>query len=312
MAKNNVSNAVFWAVIIVGLFLLFGNWDRVSGWFGGQGQVPPPANPSPNSTPARNKPADENPPDTDHNARTPTKYPFESRADFAHPTGGKFETVAHTKYTLGYAEKYEQPAWVAYRLTAEMVTGKNKRINSFRPDPQVTTGSAVPADYRGSGYDRGHLAPVADFKQSAEWMDETFFMSNMSPQLHEFNAGIWGKLEAATRGWAKRYGAVYVVAGPMLKKGLPTIGKYNRVAVPEMYYKVILDLNEPKAIAFVFRNEGTENPLRSFATSVNEVERQTGLDFFAQLPDDLENRLETQQDMDAWSAKMQKGTANRK
>ena len=292
--------------MIVGLFLLFGNWERISGWFkGGKDNVrleKPPARQVPPARKPENKPQGNSRPA----AETPIKNTFENRADFTHPTGGKYAVVTHTKYALGYAEKYEQPAWVAYRLTAEMVTGKNKRKDSFRPDPQVSTGSAVPADYRGSGYDRGHMAPVADFKQSAQWMEETFFMSNMSPQVHEFNAGIWEKLESATRGWAKRYGAVYVVAGPILRNGLPVIGKYNRVAVPEMYYKVIVDLNEPKAIAFMLKNESSQNPLRSFAVSINEVERQTGLDFFPQLPDDLENRLESQQSMDTWSVKAQK------
>lgn len=308
MAKNNTSNALFWAVIIVGVFLLAGNWNRVSGWFGGKKDEAAVWQPTEKPAPAAEKPP--NQPQGNRRPATetalekqPVKHAFENRTDFAYPTGGKYAVVAHTKYTLGYAEKYEQPAWVAYRLTAEMVTGKNKRKDNFRPDPKVATGSAVPADYRGSGYDRGHLAPVADFKADAGWMDETFFMSNMSPQVHEFNAGIWEKLEAATRGWAKRYQSVYVVAGPVLRNGLPTIGKNNRVAVPEKYYKVILDMNQPKAIAFIMKNEGSQNPLRSFAVSIDEVERQTGLDFFPQLPDDLETKLESQQDMDAWSAK---------
>jgi len=303
------SNGLFWALILVGIFVLIGNWEKTSAWFEPKKETLPAQKPPRATTPA--KPTStkaEKSTNTPASVKTSVSFDFEKAPDFIYPTGQQSEIVRHSVYALGYAEKYEQPAWVAYRLTAVMVSGSNKRQDNFRPDPNVTTGSAVPEDYRNSGYDRGHLAPVADFKASAKWMDETFFMSNMSPQLHEFNAGIWEKLESATRGWARHNKAIYVVCGPILRSGLPTIGRYNKVAVPDYYYKVIYDLQQPelKAIGFILRNEGSRKPLQSFAITVDEVEKRTGLDFFPSLPDELENTLESQRDPDTWFEKRKK------
>ncbi len=312
MAKSNPSNALFWAILVVGVFVLIGNWEKIGGCFGKKDKPTRTEKTSHNPSTTPSRPTETSRKDVKQNdTDTPTETAaseYEKLPDFAYPSGKQVQIVKHSVYALGYAEKYEQPAWVAYRLTASMVSGTNKREDNFRPDPGVATGSAVPEDYRGSGYDRGHLAPVADFKSSAKWMDETFFMSNMSPQLHEFNAGIWEKLESKTRGWARHNKTIFVVSGAILRDGLPTIGRYNKVAVPEMYYKVILDIREPerKAIGFIFRNEGTRKPLESFALSVDEVERQTGLDFFPKLPDDLENQLESQVAPAVWFEKTKK------
>ncbi|MDJ1498502.1 DNA/RNA non-specific endonuclease [Cytophagaceae bacterium DM2B3-1] len=312
MAKSNTSNALFWAIILVGIFVLIGNWKDFfgKGTFGGVSfPKEEKKSTSKKGSKDKNTPSEEEEDEDDNEVAEPaTGADFEKRADFVYPTGQKVEVVKHSAYALGYSEKYEQPAWVSYRLTSSMVTGNNKREDNFRPDPDVSTGSAVPEDYRGSGYDRGHLAPVADFRASAKWMDETFFMSNMSPQLHEFNAGIWEKLESKARGWARHNKVIYITSGPILKSGLPTIGRYNKVAIPEYYYKVIYDIREPevKAIGFMFRNEGTKKPLQSFAMSVDEVERRTGLDFFPQLPDELEKKLEGSFNASQWFDKSKK------
>lgn len=307
MAKSGASNALFWAVILVGVFLIAGNWERIAGWFQKKEPVvirTPPADPRPGETPL---------PQSSTSDPTPESE-FEQKADFLYATGKKVEIITHTAYTLGYVEKYEQPAWVAYKLTSKMTSGTNKREDNFRPDPEVGTGSAIPEDYRGSGYDRGHLAPVADFKQSARWMDETFFMSNMSPQENAFNTGIWSDLESKVRTWARAYKKLYVVTGPFLRDGLPTIGRRNRVAVPEKYYKVLYDITEPeiKAIGFILKNEGSHQPLESFAVSVDEVERQTGLDFYPLLPDALETRIEGSYDTKLWFTKPEKKSKKKK
>ncbi len=152
--------------------------------------------------------------------------------------------IEHTGYTLLYREDHEQAAWVAYLLTAGRLRGTIVRRDNFRPDPSVPTGSATPADYRASGYDRGHLAPAADMKWSEAAMSESFLMSNMSPQAKEFNRGIWENLESRVRDWAKSDGELFIVAGPVLEPGLATIGA-NGVSVPRMYYKVVLDYRHP-------------------------------------------------------------------
>jgi endonuclease G len=230
-------------------------------------------------------------------------FPFESEAGFGLPiSGGNCELVKHQAYTICYGEEWEQPLWVAYQLTADNLRGTAERENDFRPDPDVSTGSATPDDYRGSGYDRGHLAPAADFKKSPDLMSESFFMSNMSPQAPDFNRGIWETLESRVRVWARRDKMLYIVTGPVLKKGLPTIGRRNQVAIPEQYYKVVLFLRYPeaRAIAFLMRNEGSELALKSFVVSVDQVESVTGIDFFPQLPDDLENQLESKVETRGW------------
>ena len=114
------------------------------------------------------------------------------------------QIISHTAYTLKYSEQHEQASWVAYTLKSSHTSGTVGRTNDFREDYKVKTGSASLSDYKGSGYDRGHLAPAADFKWSSTAMSESFFMSNMSPQKPGFNRGIWKKLESRKLPWFSR------------------------------------------------------------------------------------------------------------
>ncbi len=227
------------------------------------------------------------------------------RKDFVFPANAgpdKLQLVEHTGFSLGYNERYEQASWVAYPLVREQVSGQGARDRFFNPDPKVKTGSALFSDYTRSGYDRGHLAPAADFKHSYEQMRETFYMSNISPQDREFNAGIWNDLEKLVRAWAYRYEKIYVVTGPVLKPGLKTIGKVNKVAVPEQFYKVVLYAEPPhiKGIAFLLRNEPASMPLSKAVVSIDSVESLTGIDFFPLLPDDIEDRVEMKSNPGEW------------
>jgi endonuclease G len=223
---------------------------------------------------------------------------------FLAPKGGEGEVIYHDTYLLSYSEAHELAEWVAYRLTkSELNQPWLKREDNFRPDPKVSTRSADPADYRRSGYDRGHLLPVADRAYSRAAMDETFYMSNISPQARHFNGGVWRELEELTRDWAKEAGQLYVVTGPVLEmtpKG--TIGN-NQVTVPAAYYKVLLDLEEPqlRGIGFIIPNTVTYEPLRTFAASIDEVEQLTGLDFFAEfMPEEVEQEIEANADTGRW------------
>lgn len=209
--------------------------------------------------------------------------------------------IRHKNYTLRYNETHEQAEWIAYRLEARETYGNNDRQDDFRPDPKVTTRSALPSDYRGSGYDRGHLAPAADFKFSKTAMSESFFMSNMSPQAPDFNRGIWRLLEEQIRRWVKKDKVLYIVTGPVLKSRLRKIGK-NRVSVPKEYYKIVLDLQEPqiKVIAFLMPNKGSKAPFQRYVVSIDKIEQLTGLDFFPQLPDDVETKLERSASTQGW------------
>lgn len=210
--------------------------------------------------------------------------------------------IEHYAYSLGYSEGHEQAAWVYYLLTAEECIARYKRTDRFVPDPEVTTGSATIADYQGSGYDRGHLAPAADMAWSDTSMRESFYFSNMSPQNPSFNRGIWKKLEAQVRNWAAHYDSLYIVTGPVLDSGLISIGQ-NQVAVPNFYYKAVLDLDSTHqtALAFLLPNLKSSAVLSSFVISIDSLESLTQIDFFSGLNDSLEAVLETSSDPEKWN-----------
>jgi len=231
-------------------------------------------------------------------------FDFAKVKDFNLPAiGSNDQIIRHRRYTLRYREQYEQADWVAYKLTGEEARAYLSRDgNKFVPDPLVKTGSATHADYTRSGYDRGHLAPAGDFNTSPDDKQDTFYMSNISPQVPDFNRGIWNDLEQKFRQWAERDEELYVVTGPILKSGLPTIGKYNEIAVPEMYYKIALCLtdDQPRMIGFLMKNEFSSENLKTFVVSVDEIERLTGIDFFPRIPDTLEKKLESSTTTKGW------------
>jgi endonuclease G len=215
------------------------------------------------------------------------------------------EIIRHTAYTLSYIENYEQPEWVAYKLSRDMLTGPMKRTNKFVADTLVPTGSATAKDYEKSGYDKGHLCPAADMKSSPVLMKECFLMSNMSPQEPSFNRGVWSKLEESVRTWAGQDSLIYVVTGPVFKDSMKYIGKKNHVAVPWGFYKVILDYRKgqkPKAIGFILPNAGSNDSLAHFAVAVDSVEKITGVDFFPGLPNRIEKKVERSYDILDWFA----------
>ena len=220
--------------------------------------------------------------------------------------------ISHTGYSLLYNEKYKQANWVAYELTSEETNKIVERSNKFISDPKVNSINAFDKDYKASGYDRGHLAPAADMGWSASSMTESFYYSNMSPQQQGFNRGIWKKLEELVRTWAIENKAVYVVTGPVLAKGLSTIG-YNKIAVPNYYYKVILDYQKPniKGIGFILPNESSKSLLQNYAVSIDSVEKVTGIDFFYLLTDQEEDLIEKELCINCWSWKIQKNSTEK-
>jgi endonuclease G, mitochondrial len=220
--------------------------------------------------------------------------------------------IQHTYYTLSYSVPHKQAEWVAYMLTKDnLINGTTERKDNFRPDSLITLGSATLADYAGSGYDRGHLAPVADMKINFKAMNETFFLSNISPQKPDFNQKIWEKLEEQVRSWAKEYDTLYIATGGALKYPIDTIGAGN-VTVPGYFYKVILNSSskEKKAIAFVLPNEKGTKELKQYVVSIDSVEKLTGIDFFPALPDSTEKRLEGRADLTNWSFDIVSGTSS--
>lgn len=205
------------------------------------------------------------------------------------------DLIVHNGYTLCYSEEHEQPFWVAYVLTPEEVNSQPiKRKDNFRSDPAISTESAQLSDYKGSGFDRGHLAPYADLSYSEESAQDSFYLSNMSPQEGSFNRGKWAQLEALVRTFAEEE-PMCIVTGPVLTDGpYQTIGK-NKVSVPNYFYKVVLDYygDDVKATAYLLPNAKCDKDLKEYVVTVDRVEQLTGLDFFPLLPDDIENILES-------------------
>ena len=209
------------------------------------------------------------------------------------------EIIRHKYYTLSYSEDHEQANWVHYRLNPTFLKGSTPRINSFKADPNVSTKSADLSDYKGSGYDRGHLAPAGDMKYSRESMIESFFMSNMSPQDPSFNRGIWRRLEETIRKWGKSFQIFITTAGVLSNESLGSIGE-NKVTIPSMYYKVIYSPEKKSMIGFLLSNRGSSSELKSFVVSIDSIESITGIDFFRGLPDEIENELESKVNLDDW------------
>lgn len=207
-----------------------------------------------------------------------------------------------TAYTVCYNAKALLPHWVAWTLTADHVSGKYKRNGiKFQEDEDVPAPRATDADYRSSGYDRGHICPSGDNKWSEDAQRESFLFTNICPQGHNLNADDWNEMEQQCRRWAERYGKIYIVSGPVLyKKKHKTIGR-NKVVVPEAFFKVVLRLGDnPKAIGFIYKNEDGNRPKGDYVNSVDQVERITGIDFFPTLPDQLEQRVEATAEWGDW------------
>jgi len=213
------------------------------------------------------------------------------------------QQVNHTLYTLSYNEGYELASWAAYRLTPEQarVTGTFKE--KYMEDPLVTTGSASMKDYRDAGFIMGQLVPPEDMLTSAVAVEETFLTSNTVPLKPVFSKNIWKRLEVLIREWAKEGNSLYIAAGPVLADApFGTFGP-NKISIPERYYKVVLDISGERAIGFLFRNNVSSGALKSFALSVDEVEKITGIDFYPSLPDELENKVESSSDFVKWNFK---------
>jgi endonuclease G len=218
------------------------------------------------------------------------------------PSSTTNQIIKHDYFTLSYSEKHEQAEWVAYELKKSYMGSNNFKRPYFIEDPKVKTGSADWRNYKKSGYDKGHLCPAGDMEFAINAYNDTFFTSNISPQLHDFNAGVWNRLEQKTRYWATKYDGIYVITGGILQPSLQTIGK-EKVSVPNYFYKILLDNSNGKyrMIGFFVPSKKSDKPLYDFVVSVDSLEKMTGIDFFPKLDDKTENRLEKSSDYKAWS-----------
>ena len=219
-----------------------------------------------------------------------------------YPLGKDNNIIEHTYYTLSYSEDHEQAEWVQYTLKSEYLNPSISRTDNFRTDPLVKTTSSELLDYKGSGYDRGHLAPAADMKYNSNSMSESFFMSNMSPQNPSFNRGIWRKIEKRFRDWANIYDELVIITGPVLNGDYITSIGPNKVTVPRYYYKVAIDPEDyNRNIAILIENKGSSEPIQNFVVSIDSLESFSGLDFLYQLDDEVENKIEMGVNIQLWN-----------
>lgn len=211
------------------------------------------------------------------------------------------QIIHHTGYTVSYNKDLKLPNWVSYELTRKETKGKEKRNDRFIADPLVIGSIATNADYTRSGYDKGHMAPAADMKWSSQAMKESFYFSNMCPQHPQLNRRGWKNLEEKIRDWAIADSAIIIICGPIVSKQPKTIGK-NKVVVPQQFFKVILSpyVKPMRAIGFLFNNKQAVEPLSTYAVTIDSIERLTSMDFFASLPDEIENKIEAEANYFQW------------
>jgi len=205
-------------------------------------------------------------------------------------------------YVTSYNKETKCPNWVAWHLTADHADGDVQRPNNaFHADEAVPQPRVEWYDYKGSGWSRGHMCPAGDNKWSETAMYESFLMTNIVPQDRGLNSGDWNELELNCRAWAREYGDIYIVCGPLpYAKPWDVIGE-REICVPRALFKVVLCLRgKPKAIGFVYKNIPQDNPKSSYVNSVRQVERLTGIDFFPSLPDAIEDAVETEVNLEDW------------
>ena len=231
--------------------------------------------------------------------------PIEDCAEYAKLgiPGKQGELLCRKGFLLAHSSEHKTPFWVIERLTAEKAKAKLPRYNKFKADPDLKKGErAELADYRNSGFDKGHMAPSADMQWDQQAMIECFYLSNMAPQVGEgMNRGIWKNLEERVRKWAIDREELFVFTGPIYEGGIKnTIGK-NEVAVPTHLYKIIYDPQREEAIAFIMPNEklNTED-MPNYIVTIRSVEQKTGLDFLSDLDKQVQDVIENKRAKGLW------------
>lgn len=204
-------------------------------------------------------------------------------------------TVLQNKaYWVGYCDDRRNPLWVAYRLDPKRFSEKLKRPSGFKVDMR-TLSRVNPKDFSKSGYDRGHMAPNSSIAQryGLEAQLETFLMSNIVPQTPDLNRKVWQRLEKLEDDYADNLETVWVITGPIFDEHIQTLA--GNIEIPDAFYKMIFDEEKGniRAKAMIIPQTVTgKEPLDSFFTSIDEIEKLTGLDFLWPLSDEVEDRLE--------------------
>ena len=217
---------------------------------------------------------------------------------------GTVRVLTNRGYVVGYSDALGDPLWAAYRMQdLPSIPVPPARPEKFEVDRR-TVARVTPEVYSGSGYDRGHLAPnyAIATRHGKAAQRETFLMSNIAPQRHALNAGLWRELEMKiATSYPARYGEVWVITGPVFGVNPPRLR--GGVAVPEAFFLILIDENEGRlrTLAFLVPQEASAeaDPAR-YLTTIGEIQRRTGLDFLSELDDESERQVENQRAGRVW------------
>lgn len=242
-----------------------------------------------------------------------------------YPTSSRdLEIVKHSAYVLGFDCHYKMASWVFHVLSPDISHGNQTRTNDFRLDENLPCGSSIESDYflkkenddgtfeyDGFGFDRGHLAPSADFRWSANALSESYYYSNMTPQRPEFNRDSWASLEGLLRTISEQEKKqFYIITGPILNENLPEIERSpNKLKIPELHYKIIIDPSpeNPRGMAFLMPNKKCEKRLSEYVVSIDSIEQLTGLNFFPSMDESLETKIEEKSNFNEWETQAKEG-----
>lgn len=215
------------------------------------------------------------------------------------------QVIEYEEFTTCYSNIYEQPLWVAYELTKEeLELPSRKRLSKFIQDENVIDGSATHQDYTNTGFDRGHLSRAEYNKRSKESYKESYYTSNISPQIGvNFNrvGGDWYNLEELEKKFSLSLEIIYAVSGPVFKDNIEVIGDKTSIVVPGYFYKAILSKDKKHAIAFLLKHDNIdEASLWDCAITIDQLEGITGLNFFRMLDNKTERTIESELDIEYW------------
>ena len=244
-----------------------------------------------------------------------------TRLEFPHLSSDSIMNILVEKSTTDFGVTYslewdcskKANRWTAYQMHAGNTGGNVDRQDDFREDPDIPSQyRSTLADYKGSKFDRGHLCPSADRQRSEEQNSQTFFLSNMQPQYHNHNGGKWATLEGKVRTWADSCDTLYVVKAATITdvtlNGSTQSGLLNDMChsliVPAYFYMAMMSYNKStdtyKSLGIWTNHSNTASEITIEYITIDELERRTGIDFFCNLPDEMEDEVESSLDLDFW------------
>lgn len=262
------------------------------------------------------------------NRNDASKEPALQRLEFPKVKGGNSIVIVHStndKYGINYSVEWDcdkkSQRWSCYQMHAGNTGGNNSRVVDgylFDEDMPNHNVNYVTDEYGenfdpfwSSGYDHGHICPNADRKYSRESNRQTFFLTNMQPQWNKFNAGLWAEMEKKVRAWSPTNGkdTLYIVKGGTIDSSENIIeyicnrqksktSQKGYIPVPKYFFMALLRKNSMgyKGLAFWVEHlneDHSTDPLSNYVISIRELEQRTGIDFFCNLPDNIEEEVET-------------------